>query len=123
VQARYASDGTMKLLAYLIQLNDPTPPPLIGVEEPENFLHPKLLRELAEECDHAAVRTQLIVTTHSPFFIDALSSKQVWAMMRDQSGYTIVKRISEMNGISEMVDTGGSLGQLWMENYFEFGNP
>ena len=123
VQARYASDGTMKLLAYLVQLYDPAPPPLIGIEEPEDFLHPKLLRELAEECDLAAASTQLIVTTHSPFFIDALSPKQVWGMMRDQRGYTAAKRIADMPGIDAMLASGASLGQLWMENYFEFGNP
>lgn len=123
VQARYASDGTMKLLAYLVQLNDPSPPPLIGVEEPENFLHPKLLRELAEECDQAAGRTQLIVTTHSPFFIDALMPKQVWAMARGPDGYTKVERLAAMKGIPEMQTAGASLGQLWMENYFELGNP
>lgn len=123
VQARYASDGTMKLLAYLVQLYDPAPPPLIGIEEPENFLHPKLLRELAEECDQAATRTQLIVTTHSPFFIDALEPRQVWAMMRDQQGYTMAKRIADMPGIAAMLVEGATLGQLWMENYFEFGNP
>ncbi|MBI2236194.1 MAG: AAA family ATPase [Magnetospirillum sp.] len=123
VQARYASDGTMKLLAYLVQLNDPSPPPLIGIEEPENFLHPKLLRELAEECDQVASNTQLIVTTHSPFFINALGPKQVWAMMRQADGYTVAKRIADMQGIQAMLDTGAALGDLWMENYFEIGNP
>ncbi len=123
VQARYASDGTMKLLAYLVLLNDPVPPPLIGIEEPENFLHPKLLRELAEECNLATKNTQLIVTSHSPFFINALEADQVWAMMRGGDGYTVVKRISDMEGIQEMLDAGAALGDLWMENYFEFGNP
>lgn len=123
VQARYASDGTMKLLAYLVQLHDPAPPSLIGIEEPENFLHPKLLRELAEECDQAAANTQLIVTTHSPFFIDGLAPRQVWAMTRDNTGYTKAKRIADMQGVQTMLDTGASLGQLWMENYFEIGSP
>lgn len=123
VQARYASDGTMKLLAYLVQLHDPSPPPLIGIEEPENFLHPKLLRELAEECEQAAARSQLLVTTHSPFFIDALDPRQVWAMMRDTDGYATAKRIADMPGIQPMLDSGATLGQLWMENYFEMGSP
>jgi predicted ATPase len=123
VQARYASDGTMKLLAYLVQLHDPAPPPLIGIEEPENFLHPKLLRQLAEECDQASANSQLIVTTHSPFFIDALAPRQVWAMMRDHNGYATAKRIADMEGIQAMLDSGASLGELWMENYFEAGNP
>jgi len=123
VQARYASDGTMKLLAYLVQIQDPNPPPLIGIEEPENFLHPKLLQELAEECDQASARTQLIVTTHSPFFIKTCDPKQVWAMMRDEDGYTVAKSIANMNGIQAMLDAGADLGSLWMENYFEIGNP
>ena len=123
VQARYASDGTMKLLAYLVQLHDPAPPPLIGIEEPENFLHPKLLRELAEECDQAASATQLVVTTHSPFFIDALNPKQVWAMRRDGNGYTTAKRLFDMENVLPMLQAGATLGQLWMENYLEFGNP
>ena len=123
VQARYASDGTMKLLAYLILLNDPDPPSLIGIEEPENFLHPKLLGELAEECNLASTNTQLIVTSHSPFFINALKADQVWAMMRGNDGYAVAKRIADMKGVPEMLEAGVGLGDLWMENYFEFGNP
>jgi predicted ATPase len=123
VQARYASDGTMKLLAYLVQLHDPAPPPLTGIEEPENFLHPKLLQQLAEECDQAASATQLIVTTHSPFFIDALRPWQVWAMMRGIDGYAIAKRADHMVDVTPMLQQGASLGQLWTEGYFEFGNP
>lgn len=123
VQARYASDGTMKMLAYLVQLHDPAPPPLIGIEEPENFLHPKLLGELSEECAQAASRTQLIVTTHSPFFLNGLPPKSVWAMKRNASGYTEAKPLSEMANVQTMLDAGASLGDLWMENYFEHGNP
>jgi predicted ATPase len=113
----------MKLLAYLVQLYSPELPPLIGIEEPENFLHPKLLRELAEECEQATARSQLIVTTHSPFFIDGLDPRQVWAMQRGADGYTGVKRIADMRGMREMLDSGATLGELWMENYFESGNP
>jgi len=60
------------MLAYLLLLYDPAPPPFIGIEEPENFLHPRLLPGLAEECRGASGRGQLLVTTHSPFFINAL---------------------------------------------------
>jgi predicted ATPase len=42
VLAKYASDGTLKLLAYLTVLYDPAPPPIVGIEEPENFLHPQI---------------------------------------------------------------------------------
>ena len=63
--AKFASDGTLKMLAYLTVLYDPDPPHLIGIEEPENQLHPRLLNELAEECRRASALTQLLVTTHS----------------------------------------------------------
>ncbi len=123
IQARYASEGTMKLLAYLVQLYDPNSPPLIGIEEPENFLHPALLAELAEECEQATAHTQLIVTTHSPFFIDHLDAKQVHALSRGEDGYTVVKCVANMRGIPEMLETGSSLGDLWMSNFFEYSSP
>lgn len=123
VQARYVSDGTLKMLAYLIQLNDPAPPPFLGIEEPENFLHPRLLRELAEECEVAARRMQMVVTTHSPFFIDALTPAQVWALRRNAMGYTEAIRASQMAGVPEQIVAGASLGQLWTEGFFEAGNP
>ena len=47
--ARYVSDGTIKMFAYLVLLYDPQPHPLLAVEEPENQLYPELLLELAEE--------------------------------------------------------------------------
>jgi predicted ATPase len=123
VLARYASDGTMKLLAYLIQLYDPNPPPLIGIEEPENFLHPRLLPELAEECAIAANRTQLIVTTHSPFFVDQLTPEQVRVIYRDDSGYSRIEKVADMPGITEFLRAGASLGDLWMEGHFSVGDP
>ena len=47
--SRFVSDGTIKMFAYLVLLNDPKPHPLLCIEEPENYLHPELLIELAEE--------------------------------------------------------------------------
>ncbi len=123
VQARFVSDGTLKMLAYLIQLNDPAPSPFLGIEEPENFLHPKLLHELAEECNAATANMQMVVTTHSPFFINALEAKQVWALRRNDKGYTEAIRAADMAGIKELVEAGAKLGQLWLEGYFEAGNP
>lgn len=123
VLARFASDGTLKMLAYLTLLYDPDPPQLIGIEEPENYLHPRLLPELAEECDLASERAQLIVTTHSPFFIDPLRPQQVWVLYRDADGYTRAKRVADMRGIREFLAEGASLGDLWMEGHFEVGDP
>ena len=123
VMAKFASDGTLKMLAYLTLLYDPEPPPLIGIEEPENQLHPRLLPELAEECRNAAASAQLMVTTHSPFFLNALRPDEAWVLYRNELGFTQARRVSEMRGIKEFMADGALLGQLWMEGHFEVGDP
>ena len=123
VLAKYASDGTLKLLAYLTVLYDPAPPPIVGIEEPENFLHPRLLHVLAEEARLAAGRSQLLVTTHSPYFVDALRPKELWVLYRDGKGFTRTVRASDMVRVVAQADAGGLLGSLWMEGYFEAGDP
>lgn len=123
ILAKYASDGTLKMLAYLTVLHDPAPPPLIGIEEPENHLHPRLLPELAEECRVASAATQLLVTTHSPFFVDGLRPEEVWVISRDDQGYSVARPVANMQGIKEFMSHGARLGQLWMENQFSIGDP
>ena len=123
ILAKFASDGTLKMLAYLTLLYDPDPPQLIGIEEPENQLHPRLLPELAEECRGASARTQLMVTTHSPFFVNGLRAEELWVLYRDEQGYTGAERSSEMQGIKEFMTEGAQLGSLWMEGHFNVGDP
>jgi predicted ATPase len=118
ILAKYASDGTLKMLAYLIVLNDPQPAPLIGIEEPENHLHPKLLPELAEECRASAVHSQVLVSTHSPFFLNGMKPSEVWILNRDFSGYTKASRASDIPIVEKMMGNGALLGDLWMEGYF-----
>lgn len=123
IMAKFASDGTLKMLSYLTLLYDPEPPQLIGIEEPENFLHPRLLPELAEECRKSATRSQLLVTTHSPFFVNGLRPQELWVLYRDEKGYTQARRASDMRGISDFIAEGAKLGHLWMEEQFEVGDP
>ena len=123
VLARFASDGTLKMLAYLVLLYDPTPPPFIGIEEPENFLHPRLLPELAEECRAACERTQLLVTTHSPFFLNALRPEEVRVLWRDEHGYTQAERAADLPGVRDFMEHGALLGHLWMEGQLSVGDP
>lgn len=123
VMAKFASDGTLKMLAYLTLLHDPEPPQLIGIEEPENQLHPRLLPELAEECRNAAASSQLMVTTHSPYFVNSLRPEETWVLYRTTDGFTQVRRASEMRGIKEFMAEGALLGHLWMEGHFEVGDP
>ena len=123
VLSRFASDGTLKMLAYLTLLHDPNPPKLIGVEEPENFLHPRLLPELAEECRAASEHTQLLITSHSPFFVDGLRPDEVRVLWRDEVGYTRVQRVSDVMGVNEFLEEGARLADLWMEGHFGTGDP
>ena len=123
ILAKFASDGTLKMLSYLTILYDPHPPQLVGIEEPENHLHPRLLMELAEECRVASERAQLMVTSHSPFFVNGLRPNETWIPYRDEKGFTQAKRASEIQGVNEFMDQGALLGQLWSEGYFGVGDP
>lgn len=123
VLARFASDGTLKMLAYLVLLYDPIPPPFIGIEEPENFLHPRLLPELAEECRFASERGQLLVTTHSPFFLNAIRAEEVRVLYRDDDGFTRAVRAADIRGVPEFVAEGAQLGHLWLQGLFGVGDP
>ncbi len=111
------------MLAYLILLHGSHSYPFIGIEEPENFLHPSLLPVLAEECRSVLGSTQLLVTTHSPFFIDGLRPEEVRILWRDDNGYTNVRRASDIEGISDLMTAGGLLGNLWTEGWFGVGDP
>lgn len=121
--AKFASDGTLKMLAYLTVLYDPDPPPLVGIEEPENQLHPRLLLDLSEECRQAASRTQLLVTTHSPYFVDGLRPEELWVLYREADGFARTRRVSDMSRVRSFLDEGAVLGDLWMEGYFDAGDP
>jgi len=123
ILAKFASDGTLKMLAYLTVLHDPKPPQLVGIEEPENHLHPRLLLDLAEECRAASAHTQLMVTSHSPFFVNGLHPQETWILYRDEKGFTQAKRAKDIKGIKAFMDEGALLGQLWAEGYFGVGDP
>jgi predicted ATPase len=119
VQVDILADGRL-----LLQIKDaPNPSQLIGIEEPENHLHPRLLYGLAEECRKAADASQVLVTTHSPYFVDALCPDELWVLYRDNHGYTQATRASDMQGVGQFVANGATLGHLWMEGYFEVGDP
>ncbi len=127
--SNFVSDGTLKMFAYLILLMDPHPPPLLCIEEPENGLHPRLLTILAEEFRaHArggfsGEPSQVLVSSHSPYFVDALQPKELWIMERGDNGYATVERADRLKGIPEFVESGANLGNLWYEGQFCRGNP
>lgn len=117
--ARYVSDGTIKMFAYLVLLYDPAPHPLLAVEEPENQLYPQLLYELIEEFRAYAQRGgQVFVSTHSPDFLNGARLDEIfWLVKHD--GFTTVRRASDSELLQNLVDEGDLPGALWMQNLFE----
>jgi len=70
------SDGTLRFLFLLTVLASPSPAPIIAIDEPETGLHPSMLPLIAEYAIDAATRSQVILTTHSPQFLDAFGNTQ-----------------------------------------------
>lgn len=71
---RGLSDGTLRLLFLLTILAAPEPPPLIAIDEPETGLHPGMFPIVAEYAAAAAERTQVVISSHSPEFLDAFTT-------------------------------------------------
>lgn len=121
--AQQMSDGTLKLFAYLLLLEDPDPPPFICIEEPENGLYHKLLEALASEFRaHATGKrgaSQIFVTTHQPYFVDALAPNEVWILEKGLDGYSTVTRVSDIQNVRFLVDEGLQLGALWYSDYLD----
>ena len=121
--ARYVSDGTIKMLAYLVLLYDPAPHPLLCVEEPENQLYPSLLWDLAEEFRSYASRGgQVFVTTHSPDFLNAVGLNEVFWLVK-QAGYTQVRRAADDAQLSAYMAAGDQMGYLWSQGLFPGAHP
>ena len=121
--AQQMSDGTLKVFAYLIMLEDPQPPPFICIEEPENGLYHKLLEILAEELrEHATGKKnapQIFVTTHQPYFVDALKPEETWVLEKQADGFPTIARASDDQTVRAMVHEGLPLGALWYSDYLD----
>jgi predicted ATPase len=116
---RYVSDGTMKIFAYLILLFDPKPHPLLCVEEPENQLYPSLLQTLAEEFASYAHRGgQVFVSTHSPYFLNAVPLDSIFWLIKDQ-GITKIQKATDNETLRNLVEAGDLPGYLWNQGWFE----
>ena len=121
--AQQMSDGTLKVFAYLLMLEDPTPPPFICIEEPENGVYHKLLEILAGEFRrHATGRKnapQMFITTHQPYLVDALRPEETWILEKQEDGFSTISRASADRTVKAMVDEGLPLGGLWYSDYLD----
>jgi predicted ATPase len=119
--SRYVSDGTLKMFAYLVLLHDPQPHPLLCIEEPENFLYPKLLSELVEELRQYSFRGgQVLITTHSPDFVNVLEIDELFCIAKKQ-GISTISKAKDIEMVASLSEKGEKLGQLWQRGYFREG--
>ncbi|MEG2185502.1 MAG: AAA family ATPase [Cloacibacillus sp.] len=115
------SDGTLKLFAYYLLLHEKNPRKLVFIEEPENGLYHQYLPDLAAEMAKnvgTGYSKQLFVTTHSPFFVNALSPEQVWVLEKGTDGFSNARKASDYEFVSNLVAEGASMGDLWYSKYF-----
>ena len=131
--AKWVSDGTLKMFAYLLLLYDPHPHPLLCVEEPENQLYPSLLTTLAEEfqayCSYSPKNSldgfgqrQVMVSTHSPDFLNAVNLESLFFLQK-KNGFTTIKRAEEDSTLKALFKEGNRLGYLWSHEYIEGVDP
>lgn len=111
ISSHRLSDGTLRYLMLLAILLDPTPPPLVLIEEPELSLHPDVLPTLRDLLLEAGQRTQLVVTTQSPAFLDAWTDHSSAVVVCERhEGRTSMTRVDP----SQLADDGVGLGTRWM---------
>lgn len=107
------SDGTVKMFAYMLLLHDPTPYPVLCVEEPENQLYPQLMTLLAEEfADYSKRGGQVFVSTHSPQFLNAVPLGSLF-LIEKRDGVSSVIPFSRDPLITGMIEGGDKPGYLW----------
>ena len=105
------SDGTLRLLAHITALN--LDAELVCFEEPENFVHPYLLRLLVEVLKKSG--KQVILSTHSPYFLDFVEPEDL-IIVEKKRGETKVRRIEdeeEKNRIRKLLEDGIPLGEVY----------
>jgi len=121
--ARYVSDGTIKMFAYLLVLHDPKPHPLLCVEEPENQLYPSLFGGLVEEFrNYADKGGQVMISTHSPDVLNYIELNEIFCLSKKQ-GITVINRASENELLVNLSKEGDLPGALWKQGLFSEVNP
>jgi len=113
--ASQVSDGILLVLAYLTLLHIPNPPRVLLIEEPENGVHPKLLSQvinMLRELILGQSRTQVILTTHSPYLLDLFEPDEVTMCRKNPDGAVTVHRLSDSKTVQEQINHF-TVGEIW----------
>ena len=123
--AQQMSDGTLKLFAYLLLLKDPTPPPFLCIEEPENGLYHKLLESLSKQFREYVTGhrggSQVFITTHQPYFIDLLEPREVWILEKGEDGFSSIHRASDNPDVNNVASERSPSSNLWYSSHLDAG--
>jgi predicted ATPase len=114
------SDGTLRLLCWLVLCLAPARPPLICIDEPEVGLHPRVLPVLAGVLRLASTETQLVVTTHSPYFLSQFTLDEI-AVMKKVDGRAVFVHPASNDALRQEVEElgGAGLAQLHLSDELE----
>lgn len=96
------SDGTLRIFGILLALYQNPAPPFIALEEPEQTVHPAILSMLSEAFREVSERTQLLITTHSPYLVDFFAAEEI-RIVSMQNGKTRISPIksSQVESVKE----------------------
>ena len=113
------SSGTLRMLALMTALHTSSEAKLIGIEEPENYVHPGALSSLVEYLGDIGENIQLAVTTHSPLVLDALGDPRVVRVVRrDEKRGTVVED-GDAEGVRRALEASGfGLGEYYQTRGF-----
>ena len=114
------SSGTLRMLALMTALYGDPEPNLMGIEEPENYVHPTAISSFVEHLKDARERAQFMVTTHSPLLLDCLGDPEsIFVVRRDESQGTVVEKEENADGVRDALDASGfGLGEFYYTKGF-----
>ena len=114
------SSGTLRVMALMTALYGEPEPNLMGIEEPENYVHPTALSSFVEHLQDARGRVQFMVTTHSPLLLDFLGDPaSMFVVRRGDSEGTIVQKEENADGVRRALDESGfGLGEFYQTRGF-----
>jgi predicted ATPase len=102
------SDGTMQSLAIFVALFDPRTP-IVVIEEPENSVHPWVLRRIVDLASADDSAKQVIMTTHSPVLLDYVRPESI-RLMTIRSGRSSIGRFLDFDPDLREGLTNGTIG-------------